>query len=113
MNLSRVCRSYVPMFSFCLCNISRMEVFHCHAPLFSFCPVPGVAAIIQRRCETALLFGRVRAPVSPQRKFPHKSPAPKGAGLFCAYLRLAAYTSSMMAISAASPRRTPVFTMRV
>ena len=59
------------------CNIARMEVFHCHAPLFSFCPVPGVAAIIQRRCETALLFGRVHAPVPPQRKFPHKSPAPK------------------------------------
>lgn len=36
-----------------------------------------------------------------------------GAGLFCAHLQLAAYTSSMMAISAASPRRTPVFTMRV
>ena len=40
-------------------------------------------------------------------------PRPFGAGLFCAHLQLAAYTSSMMAISAASPRRTPVFTMRV
>lgn len=87
---------------------ARMEVFHSHAP-FPFCPTLGGTGAV--RGAAGVLSPSDACALCPTEAAPMQKPRAERRGAFLCWL--AAYTSSMMAISAASPRRTPVFTMRV